>query len=61
MISVNFFIINNFKLFIMSEIDQIIDQIWEIFDKDNSGFLENEEIKAFINQLCAPGSGLEKY
>ena len=34
-----------------SVINKVVDQIWDKFDKDNSGALDKDEAKVFINFL----------
>ena len=39
--------------------EKIVDQIWAIFDTDNSGVLEKKEAEDFINEICSKSTGLE--
>ncbi len=45
----------------MANPTNLIDQIWQTFDTDNSGVLEKKEAQRFIKQICAPGTGLENF
>lgn len=39
---------------------EVVDIIWKKYDEDKNGFLDKKEAKKFIQEICAPGSGLNK-
>lgn len=40
---------------------EMVDQIWTMFDKDGSGTLEADEAKKFLNKLVSASPELKGY
>ncbi len=42
----------------MSELKQIVDDVWKKFDTNNNGSLDTKEAKAFLAEICKGSDGL---
>ena len=43
----------------MSDNRELVDQIWQQYDKNGDGHLDAKEAKKFFDDVCGKGSGLE--
>jgi hypothetical protein len=39
------------RIMMMAEVDRVIDDIWDHYDKDGSGFLDQHEARRFLKDI----------